>query len=216
MNDEQWMFLIITYLVIGSICFAVHMLALTIFNSFRKHKVWGEAIFLALLFLPIEIVIAEFMTSLMTGHNWMSGLVLLMNLVIVVSTGGIIYLLTLYLMYKNKHPKQHNKTTCRNNINCINCHENIDIVTILQNSLFSLPQLNVVWYECEKCGHGNHFRFRNGDMEQIKVIGASGPDWEVINNIQEPSIDIRIDPDCLHIWYMKNDYKFTNRANRMQ
>ena len=85
---------------------------------------------------------------------------------------------------------------------------------MLQHSQFSWPQMQTIWYQCCACEQGNHIRFSNGLVEQIKIISAPGPDWEVINSLLEPNIAIRIDPDYLHIWHKLKHYEFKARQKR--
>jgi hypothetical protein len=84
-------------------------------------------------------------------------------------------------------------------IRCKKCKEQISIINALESSPFSWPQLQSIWYICEKCGEGNHIRFEPGEIQLIEIIEAPGPDWKIIQSQSEPSIFLRIDPKYLHV-----------------
>lgn len=83
---------------------------------------------------------------------------------------------------------------------CLYCEHDINILEVLQNSPFSWPEMATIWYECKKCGKGNHINFKEGNYGQIKFLGAPGPHWEQMASFYNASINIRQDPAFLHVW----------------
>ena len=95
---------------------------------------------------------------------------------------------------------------------CVSCQENIQIIVALENSLFSWPEMQTIWYKCTNCKQGNHIYFSDGEIGQIRMLGAPGPNWETINKERAPTINIRKDPKYLHIWYQGKHYEVKARS----
>ena len=92
-------------------------------------------------------------------------------------------------------------------INCKKCQTPINITDALETSPFSWPHLQAIWHVCDKCETGNHIRFISGAIPLIEIVGAPGPDWEIIQTNREPSVSIRIDSGYLHIWLEGEHYE---------
>lgn len=92
-------------------------------------------------------------------------------------------------------------------IHCRNCNKIILPETALEHSSDSWVLLQAIWYECIYCGTGNHIRFEKNKIQRISILGAPGPTWEVIEEIDE-DISLRNDPTYLHVWHKQKHYEF--------
>ena len=97
-------------------------------------------------------------------------------------------------------------------ITCKNCKTHINIVDALEDSPFSWPELQAVWHVCDKCETGNHLRFIAGEIQLIEMVGAPGPDWDILQRQTEPSTSIRVDPGYLHIWLNGKHFEVAIRS----
>ena len=97
-------------------------------------------------------------------------------------------------------------------IHCKKCEQEIDLRSALLASPFSWPQLQTIWHVCKNCNTGNHLRFVSGGVQLIDIIGAPGPEWEILQAEIAPDIDIRVDPSWLHIWLGKTHYEIPART----
>lgn len=95
---------------------------------------------------------------------------------------------------------------------CVYCQKDFDILNAIESSPFSWPHRNSIWYECLQCGQGSHLRFSEGKVQVIKPQGSPGYEYDVLSEISEPSIKIRVDPGYLHIWYLGKHYEVAERA----
>ena len=94
---------------------------------------------------------------------------------------------------------------------CIHCDNEIKIRHAIETSLFSWPKRKTIWYVCPQCEQGNHIRFDIGLAQLIKLQGAPGYEQEVVSSVNESTIEIRVDPEYLHIWYMGSHYEIKER-----
>ena len=92
-------------------------------------------------------------------------------------------------------------------MNCVNCSNSFSLVTSLEKAKFSWPRLRTFWYSCIDCAGGNHIRISQGRYNQIKIIGAPGPEWEEINIFSENDLTYRQDEEFLHVWLNDNYYE---------
>ena len=95
---------------------------------------------------------------------------------------------------------------------CVHCQEDIDIQLVLETSEFSWPLKQTVWYVCTHCNQGNHIRFENCKILMVKYLGAPGYEYDTIQEISAPSIEIRIDPAYLHVWFHGKHFEVKERA----
>lgn len=95
---------------------------------------------------------------------------------------------------------------------CIHCQNDIEIQRAVETSPFSWPLMQTIWHECLNCKQGNHIRFENGKIKTIKLLGSPGHEYDTIEERIEPSIEIRIDPEYLHIWFHGRHYEVKERA----
>ena len=94
-------------------------------------------------------------------------------------------------------------------VKCINmnCGKSFSFISSLESAKYSWPNLRTYWYKCIDCNSGNHIKVSDGRYQQIEIIGAPGPEWEVINTFQEKSLIYRQDPSWLHIWVNEIHYE---------
>ena len=92
-------------------------------------------------------------------------------------------------------------------IQCKKCGIQIEVQNALEDSPFSWPQLQTIWHVCSNCEEGNHIRFVPGELQLIEIVGAPGPDWQIIERHPDPSVSLRIDTGCLHVWYKGKHYE---------
>lgn len=97
-------------------------------------------------------------------------------------------------------------------MNCTNCETNFSITFALQSAEFSWPEMRTFWYECIECHKGNHIRVSDGRYQQIEMIGAPGPEWEVKNTYSDKSISYRADEKYFHVWLYQKHYEIKARA----
>ena len=95
---------------------------------------------------------------------------------------------------------------------CIHCNNDIVIKEALESSSFSWPLMQTIWCECLACHKGNHIRFEKGKIILIKTLGSPGSEWEALDEINEPSVEIKIDPEYFHIWFQGNHFEIKERA----
>ncbi|MEH6544452.1 MAG: hypothetical protein V7721_10960 [Porticoccaceae bacterium] len=95
---------------------------------------------------------------------------------------------------------------------CKHCSKEFEIQQAIEASLFSWPQMKTIWYVCPQCEEGNHIRFDKGSVQLVQPQGSPGYEYDVISTIMEPTIEIRIDPKFLHIWYMGKHHEIRERA----
>ena len=58
----------------------------------------------------------------------------------------------------------------------------------------------MVWSLCASCGDGNHVRFENGMAQVVSLQESPGYEYDVISSANEPTIEVRVDPNYLHVW----------------
>ena len=97
-------------------------------------------------------------------------------------------------------------------MNCSHCGKDIEIRHAIESSIFSWPERKTVWYVCPQCMQGNHIRFDTGMAQLIKPLGSPGYEYDVISTVRDSTIEIRIDSDFLHIWYMGMHHEIKERA----
>jgi hypothetical protein len=95
---------------------------------------------------------------------------------------------------------------------CVHCDKEFDIQLAIETSFFSWPQRNTIWHVCQNCKQGNHIRFGKGEVQLVKPQGSPGYEYDVISTISEPTIETRVDPEFLHIWYLGKHYEIKERA----
>ena len=83
---------------------------------------------------------------------------------------------------------------------CMECGAPIKLRESIQAAKFSWPLDQMVWYECNACGKGNHVRFDKGAAHNVTYLGGPGYDYVVNSTTKESSLEIRVDPGYLHIW----------------
>jgi len=96
-------------------------------------------------------------------------------------------------------------------MDCINCKTSFDLEFALSNSAFSWPEMQTAWYVCPDCNKGNHIRFNSQKVELIKSVTNNGTSWETVHDYFEPSIDVRIDPTYLHVWFKGKHFEIKSR-----
>jgi len=96
-------------------------------------------------------------------------------------------------------------------IHCKKCSASFDIARILAGSAFCWPQLRSVHYLCEDCGAENRIRFEPGEVQSIEMVGAPGPEVEIVQRHPDPGVSVRVDPDFLHVWYNGTHYEIHAR-----
>ncbi len=85
-------------------------------------------------------------------------------------------------------------------VRCGNCGESVDVLTALEKSPYSWPNLQAIWYRCVNCGGGNHIRFLRDTVQRIEITGAPGPTWEVIENERYAGVEVKAELEQLVIW----------------
>ena len=86
-------------------------------------------------------------------------------------------------------------------ISCKNCTTSIDLSSAITASPYSWPRMATFWYECTHCGTGNHIKVMKDRMEVIEITGAPGPTWETLQTALCKGLDMKQDPEFLHIWF---------------
>ena len=84
---------------------------------------------------------------------------------------------------------------------CKHCQAELDIQSVLNKAEFSWPLRQMVWSICSGCSEGNHVRFENGIAQVISLQGYPGYEYDVISSANEPTIEVRVDPNCLQVWF---------------
>jgi hypothetical protein len=95
---------------------------------------------------------------------------------------------------------------------CNHCGKGIEIQHAIEASPFSWPQRKTIWYVCPQCEQGNHIRFDAGIAQLIMLQGSPGYEYDVVSTVSDPTIEIRIDPEFLHIWYLGKHYEIKERT----
>jgi hypothetical protein len=95
---------------------------------------------------------------------------------------------------------------------CNHCSKDIEIQHAIEASPFSWPQRKTIWHVCPQCEQGNHIRFDTGIAQLIKLQGSPGYEYDVVSTVNDSTIEIRIDPEFLHIWYMGKYHEIKERA----
>lgn len=96
-------------------------------------------------------------------------------------------------------------------IKCKHCESEFDIEHAIEASLFSWPKSKMIWYVCKHCEQGNNILFDKGSAHIVELQGSPGHEYNIISSKNEPTIEIRIDPEYLHIWYMGKHYEIKER-----
>ena len=91
-------------------------------------------------------------------------------------------------------------------VTCKNCGETIDALTALENAPYSWPELQSIWYPCVRCSAGNHIRFLEHTLQRIEIMGAPGPDWEIVQ--RERRLGIGVDVKHGELWIWLDEHKF--------
>ena len=97
-------------------------------------------------------------------------------------------------------------------MNCISCGNSFSLISSLEAAKFAWPKLRAFWYECVHCKSGNHIRVSDGRYQQIKIIGAPGPEWNVIKTFSEKSLSYRQDQSYFHIWLKEKHYEIRAKS----
>lgn len=84
---------------------------------------------------------------------------------------------------------------------CKHCQAELDIQSVLNKAEFSWPLRQMVWSICSGCSEGNHVRFENDIAQVISLQGSPGYEYDVISSANEPTIEVRVDPNCLQVWF---------------
>jgi hypothetical protein len=91
---------------------------------------------------------------------------------------------------------------------CPTCSDPVSADLALEHGTVSWPELGAFWYTCPKCQRGAHIQARDNELSLIRILGAPGPDWEVVATIPAPGLTVRADPGYLHIWSNRNHFEF--------
>lgn len=96
-------------------------------------------------------------------------------------------------------------------MNCNQCQTKINIENTIKHSPFCWPQRQTIWYECPACKSGSHLLFENGMVKLIRFSGFPGYEYEVLAEVNDSGIEIRVDPAYLHIWYHDKHYEIKEK-----
>jgi hypothetical protein len=94
---------------------------------------------------------------------------------------------------------------------CIHCESRFSPASALSRGLFSWPEMRTMYFECDACAGGNHLRLHRGRLERIRIVGAPGPVWEVVEAMEVPGLEVRDDPAFLHAWLDGAHYEWPAR-----
>ena len=94
---------------------------------------------------------------------------------------------------------------------CRNCGNSIDIQDALVEAEFSFPELNAIYHVCAHCESCMHLRFGKDMVKLIDIVGAPGPHWNVVEEIQLSGTSVRSDPRFLHVWLEDQHYEIAAR-----
>jgi len=94
---------------------------------------------------------------------------------------------------------------------CLSCGTAIEGKRLLELGKFCWPEMQTFWAECSTCDSGLHIQAREGSLVQIKMVSASGPDWDEVSAEPIQGLTVRADPRFLHIWVYGNHYEFVTR-----
>lgn len=97
-------------------------------------------------------------------------------------------------------------------MNCVHCDKEFDFQYAVETSAYSWPQRKTIWCVCPHCSQGNHIRLDNGAVQLISLQGSPGYEYDIVSTSYEPTIEIRVDPKFLHIWYLGKHYEIKERA----
>jgi hypothetical protein len=95
---------------------------------------------------------------------------------------------------------------------CQNCCSELSEHDVLGHASFSWPEMNAFWFVCPDCGVGSHMRVEQNELSRIRMLGAPGPDWEVVKTWRVPGLSFRVDPGFLHIWLGQQRFELPARG----
>ena len=100
-------------------------------------------------------------------------------------------------------------THARKKLTCTHCNEVLEVSDALSSVEFAWPEWQTVWCACPFCAEGNHIRFSENGAQRLEVRGHG--DWEADQEIAVENLQIRVDPELLHVWRLDKHYEFKAR-----
>ena len=97
-------------------------------------------------------------------------------------------------------------------MNCVACGSEFSFLSSLKKAKYSWPKLRAFGYECADCNTSNHIRISDGRYQQIQIIGAPGPEWEVLNTNQDRNLSYRQDDNYFHVWLNDKHYEIKEKT----
>ena len=94
---------------------------------------------------------------------------------------------------------------------CYYCETKIELRVALERAEYAWPLRQTIWSVCEVCGKGNYLRFEKGKVEILALRGSPGFDYDLISSVHESGIEVRQDPEYLHVWLQGQHYEIKAR-----
>ena len=97
-------------------------------------------------------------------------------------------------------------------LDCPRCKKPLTVQEVLRHGTFSWSELSAFWFVCPHCDGGSHFRATDYELSRIRILGAPGPDWEIIDTLPVAGLTVRADPGFLHVWFNQTHFEFPARV----
>ena len=94
---------------------------------------------------------------------------------------------------------------------CPSCFFEVDVETILDNSIISWPNQSWIYFKCPACQNSSHIKIDNLSIETGLLDGAPGPCFVVCSKALIDDFFVDIKADGIVCRYKNQAYRFPAR-----